>query len=146
MQTALLRSIGLGCAIAIVVTMAVNLSLTPAMLMACPAFFEACIQPINLGCLTSKFGGPKATNTAAAAAAKRVRQAQRETRPLILNDDARPDEQTMLGKELRDVSKGKWYKFARAVPSEPTFFPRCHGAACPPAPAAWRQRTVDAGC
>ena len=43
--TALLSSSGLGCAIAIAVTIVVNLTLTPALLLTFPNFFEAATKP-----------------------------------------------------------------------------------------------------
>jgi len=136
--TALLSSSGLGCAIAIAVTILVNLTLTPALLLTFPNFFEAATKPAWSCCGFVFCGGKSKANTKPSLANIQDENIyddtdveEREGASLVAIEDETENDQSngeyKLFEELRRIRLTRWYKFAARVSPRKAPYPKSGG-------------------
>lgn len=115
--TAMLRSTGLGCAIAVTCTILVNLSLTPALLLAFPAFFKRSAEPSSLIARIFPGKSPEADREPMYADESNGRSRQIGSIQDGENDGhgTRLPNQAGLLAGLATVQKTRWFKFAKVV-------------------------------
>lgn len=140
--TALLSSSGLGCAIAITVTILVNLTLTPALLLTFPTFFEAATKPEWSLCGFVLCGGSSKSAMKKKASIAHIQDgniyddddiAEGEEAPLVADESGNGEDKNdnngefKLFEELCHIRQSRWYKFAARVSPKTAPFPKNGG-------------------